>query len=180
MLPSAAYPWYALRVKSNRERITAQALAGKDLEAFVPWYCEQRGAPPRRRTVELPLFPGYVFCRFDPADRLPVLTTPGVVQIVSVGRTPQPVDEQEMAGVRAVVRSGLRMEPYPALPVGQRVELRSGPLAGVEGVILAHKNEERFLVSVSLLRRSVAVEVDRSWVVPAAGRESWICLNTHY
>jgi transcription antitermination factor NusG len=160
-------PWYAVRVKSNRERVTAQALAGKGFSVCLPVYREPRRTA-RARSLELPLFPGYIFCRFDAGNRLPVLMAPGVVHIVSCGRTPVPVEEREMAGVLAVLESGLQVSPYPALPVGQRVQLRAGPLAGVEGVLLAHKNQQRFLVSVTLLRRSIAVEVNREWVRPAA------------
>ncbi|MBI1789599.1 MAG: hypothetical protein HYR60_18860 [Acidobacteria bacterium] len=163
-VPVHTDPWYAIRVKSNRERVTAQALRGKGLQVCYPVY-SQPGTHSRGE-LERPLFPGYIFCSFDVSVRLPVLTVPGVVHIVSIGRIPQPVDEREMAAVLKVMQSGLRLAPYPALPVGQRVQLEHGPLAGVEGVILAHKNGERFVVSVSLLQRSVAVEVDRAWIRP--------------
>jgi transcription antitermination factor NusG len=164
-------PWYAIRVKSNRERVTAQALAGKGFSVCLPVYREQREAA-RARKLDLPLFPGYVFCRFDAANRLPVLMVPGVVHIVSCGRIPVPVEENEMAGVLAVLESGLHVSPYPALPVGQRVQLRAGPLAGVEGVMLAHKSQSRFVVSVTLLKRSISVEVNREWVKPACSRSA--------
>lgn len=156
--------WYALRVKSNRERVTTEALKGKGFVVCLPFYRERSRRTDRIQTIELPLFPGYLFCSFDVSNRLPILTVPGVVHIVSIGKTPQPVDETEMAAVFAVIKSGLRVMPAPYLPVGQRILLERGPLSGVEGVIVAHKNEEQFIVSVSLLQRSIAVQVDRDWI----------------
>jgi transcription antitermination factor NusG len=156
--------WYALRVKSNRERVTTEALKGKGFAVCLPLYRERSRRTDRIQTIELPLFPGYLFCSFEVSNRLPILTVPGVVHIVSIGKTPQPVDETEMTAVFAVIKSGLRVMPAPYLPVGQRILLDRGPLSGVEGVIVAHKNEEQFIVSVSLLQRSIAVEVDRDWI----------------
>ena len=154
MLSNRAGAWYAIRVKSNRERITAQSLEGKGFEVCLPRYSDT------------PLFPGYVFSRFDPHRRLPILTIPGVVHIVSFGGVPQPVEESEMIALLGILKSGLPVVPYPILPVGQPVCLKKGPLAGLCGVILSHKQGARFVVSVTLLQRSVAVEVDRSWIGP--------------
>jgi transcription antitermination factor NusG len=159
-----ANPWYAIRVKSNHEAVTAQGLTGKGFDVCVPW-CPasslQRACASKQ---DAPLFPGYVFCRFNPLDRLPILTVPGVVHIVSFGGIPKPVEEEEMTAVLTMLRSGLQVASFPALPVGQRVLLEAGPLAGLSGVVLAHKNEKRFVVSVSLLQRSIGVVVDRSWL----------------
>jgi transcription antitermination factor NusG len=116
--------------------------------------------------VELPLFPGYVFCRFNPADRLPILTAPGVVQIVGVGKVPAPVDDNELAAVRRILDSRLLAEPWPFLNVGERVLVAHGSLNGLEGIIVALKKNCRLVVSVTLLNRSVAVEIDRSWIRP--------------
>jgi len=162
----AAPQWYAIRVKSNRERVTADALRGKDLEVLLPAHREPRpnGKPP----LEIPLFPGYLFCRFDVRHRLPVLTVPGVVHIVGIGNVPLPIDPVEIAGVRALIQSPLRVMPFPYPPVGRMVEIRTGPLRGVEGVIIAHKGEDKMVVSVTLLQRSIAVAVEREWVTPAA------------
>jgi transcriptional antiterminator NusG len=156
--------WYAIRVKSNREHLAAQGLKGKGFEVCVPLYSARFGRTSDLRRSELPLFPGYIFCRFDPLNRLPILTVPGVVHIVSFGKIPQPVEDEEITAVLTVLRSGLQVTPYPALPVGQRVLLEGGPLAGLSGVILAHRKKEKFVVSISLLQRSVAVLVDRSWL----------------
>jgi transcription antitermination factor NusG len=158
--------WYALRVKSNRERITAEALKGKGFPVCLPCYSDRSRRPNSTQTVELPLFPGYVFCCFDVTRRLPILTVPGVVHIVSCGRIPQPVEEREMAAVLSVIRSGLPARPHQLLPIGQRIELVRGPLAGAQGVILSYTGGEEFVVSVSLLQRSIAVKVDRNWINP--------------
>jgi transcription antitermination factor NusG len=119
------------------------------------------------KELELPLFSGYVFCRFDPNKRLPVLTTPGVSYIVGVGRTPVPVSEAEIHAVRVIVDSGITAEPWPFLEAGNNIRIEDGPLFGIEGIMLKRKQDHRIVVSVTLLRRSVAVELDARWVRPA-------------
>jgi transcription antitermination factor NusG len=168
MQVSESSQWYAIRVKSNRERVTAQALEGKDYEVFLPVYRESRYRNQVERSVEVPLFGGYLFCRFDPKYRLPILTVPGVVHIVGFGKTVQPVDEQEIAAVFDVVRSGLAVSPHTYLPVGRQVRIGKGPLRGTGGIILENKDGRRLIVSVSLLQRSVAVELEPDWIEPAA------------
>jgi transcription antitermination factor NusG len=118
--------------------------------------------------IDVPLFPSYVFCRLDLGVRLPVLTTPGVLGIVGNGRIPMAVDDQEIAALQRMVHSGLDSEPWPFLEIGQRVRIDSGPLAGCEGILLEFKGKRRLVLSVTLLRRSVAVEVDRPSVLPCA------------
>ena len=130
-------------------------------------YSSSRQWSDRVKKVELPLFPGYLFCRFDPSDRLvPILTTPGVIGIVSAGRTPLSVAETEIEDVRTVLRSGLAAQPWPFLGVGSRVYMEAGPLAGLEGMVTNADKIYRLVVSVSLLQRSVAVEIDREWARP--------------
>ena len=107
-----------------------------------------------------------MFCCFDVTKRLPILTVPGVVHIVSCGRTPQPVDEREMVALLSVIQSGLPARPYRFPSIGQRIELDRGPLAGTQGVILSYTGQEEFVVSVSLLQRSIAVRVDCNWINP--------------
>jgi transcription antitermination factor NusG len=159
--------WYAIRVKSNREGLTAKALQGKDYEVFLPVYHQCRSSPRGGRTVAVPLFAGYVFCRFDAQNRLPILTVPGVVHIVGFGNVPYPVDAGEMNRVMALTQSQLRVMPHPYLAVGQRVRLHGGPLRGIDGIILSHQGEHRLVVSISLLQRSIAVPVDRDWASPS-------------
>jgi transcription antitermination factor NusG len=162
-------PWYALQIQSKLGSVAHSTLCGKSFEAFLPMYWTQRRWSDRVKRLEQPLFPGYMFCRFDARDRLPVLTVPGVVGVVSAGKIPLPVDDKEIAAVRAVLGSGLAAQPWPFLGIGSKVYLERGPLAGVEGVITSIDNVHRLVVSVSLLQRSVAVEIDRQWARPMAG-----------
>jgi transcriptional antiterminator NusG len=159
-------PWYAVRVRSRSETSVAAYLRNQGLEAFLPTYEDTRRWSDRVRRVELPLFPGYLFCRFDPLVRLPILKAPGVIHVVGVGRQPVPVDDAEIAAVQMVVRSGLPRQPWPYLHVGQRVRVESGALSGLEGVLLNLKGEHRVVVSVTLLQRSVSLEIDTSWAQP--------------
>jgi transcription antitermination factor NusG len=114
----------------------------------------------------MPLFPGYTFCRFDVNSRLPILVTPGVQFIVGVGRTPLAVEDAEIQTLRHAVNSGQSLRPWPYVKIGQTVEIERGPLQGLSGIILRIKNVDRLIVSVSLLMRSVAVEMDQEWVRP--------------
>lgn len=160
------HPWYAIRVRSRFESVSAAGLTGKGYDPFLPLYRARRRWSDRVKQMDLPLFPGYVFCRFDPASRLPVLTTPGVVNIVGYGRDPVPIDEKEIANIRAIIASGLPATPWPYLRTGQRVLIEHGPLAGIEGIVLELKKELRLVVSVTMLQRSVGVEIDREWIRP--------------
>lgn len=118
------------------------------------------------REISAPLFPGYVFCQFDAQKRLPILITPGVLAVVSRGRIPTPVDDVEIAAIQNVISSGLPVEPWPYLEVGQRIRIEGEALHGLEGILTHFKGHDRIVVSVSLLRRSVALEIDRTCVRP--------------
>ena len=169
---SIPYPWFALRVKSRSEKIVAMIARNKGFEEFLPLYQSRRRWSDRFKSVELPLFPGYVFCRLNPEFRLPLLTIPGVLSFVGIGKIPVPIDEAEIAAIQTAVRAGLSAEPYPFLEVGQRVRVAEGPLAGVEGSLVEVRKQQRLVVSVSMLKRSVAVEIDRLWVRPLDGQRS--------
>lgn len=158
--------WYALQVRTRRENSTASILVGKGYETFLPTYesLERRRAKPKKITA--PLFPGYVFCRFDALKRLPILVTPGVIAVVGRGRIPAAVEDSEIEAIKKAVSAGLRVEPWPYLEVGQMVRIEGGALAGMEGILTAFKGTRRIVLSVSLLRRSVALEIDRSKVRP--------------
>lgn len=162
-------PWYAIQIRARLGSVAAATLRGKGYEEFLPLYRSRRRWSDRIKELELPLFPGYLFCRFDVSDRLmPILTTPGVIGIVGAGKTPVPVDEKEIEAVRAILRSGLAALPWPFLRVGSKVYLERGPLAGLEGMITNTDKVYRLIVSVNLLQRSVAVEIDRQWARPIA------------
>jgi len=161
-----AYPWFALRVRSHYERITLVHLRERGYEQFAPSYKTERRWSDRVKQIDAFLFPGYLFCRFNPNDRLPILTTPGVVDVVGFGKAPEQVPDDEIERVRRMVESGLIVAPYPYLRVGQAVLIERGPLTGVEGILVEEKGKARLVVSVNLLQRSVSAEVDRRWVRP--------------
>ena len=165
-LVGQSQPWYALRVRSNHERVAALHLREQGYEEFCPAYKAERQWSDRKKTVEQFLFPGYVFCRLNPDDRLPILMMPGVVNVVGFGSQPAAIPDQEIEHVRTMVRSGLLVTPWPFLSVGQTVVLEHGPLAGVEGILQQIKKTFRLVVSVQMLQRSVSTEVDRAWVRP--------------
>ena len=164
--------WYAVRVRSQYEDMVARHLRVRGLEAFLPLYRQQQRWSDRFKELELPLFPGYVFCQFDPKNRLPVLTVPGVVHIVGAGKNPVPIDETEIAAIQAAVKSGLPRLPWPFLEVGQRVKIEYGPLCGIEGILLGFRGHHRLVLSITLLQRSVAVEMNEEWIRPLSLRQN--------
>jgi transcription antitermination factor NusG len=160
--------WYAVYVRSHYENVVQESLAGKGYCAFSPCYRMRRKGPDRTTEVIRPLFPGYVFGQFDPSLRLPVLTTPGVVKIVGSRNGPEPIDDAEILSIQAIVKSDRPIQPWPFLRVGQRVEVTAGPLSGVVGTLLKVKDEYRLIASITLLQRSIAVEIDRDSVKPVS------------
>lgn len=158
------YPWFALQVRTRHEHWVASHLDGNGFELFLPLYkCRKRWSD-RIKEAELPLFPGYLFCRLNPQDRLPVLKTPGVIQIVGFNRQPVPVDEVEISSLQRLVSSGMPNQPWPYLQVGEQVRIESGPLRGLEGRVVEFKGNHRLVLSITLLQRSVAVEMDSAFV----------------
>lgn len=163
--------WFALTAKARHEKVVAENLRGKGLESFVPLYRARRQWTDRVQSVDLPLFPGYVFCRFAYASRLPVLNTPGVTSVVSFSDVPAPVADDEISRIRAIQASGLPSHPWPYLRAGQKARIERGALAGLEGVLIREKDGIRVVVSVELLRRAVAVEIDRDMIRALEGAE---------
>lgn len=159
--PPDGAAWFALTVKHQHERQIAAALRSKGLEELLPLYRTRRRWSDRVKAVDLPLFPNYVFCHFRFEDRLAVLGTPGVFSIVGFGGKPTPVSDQEIASIQAILASGLPVEPWPHLKAGDIVLVEDGPLRGLEGVLLQSKDATRVVVSVELLQRSIAVEIER-------------------
>jgi transcription antitermination factor NusG len=158
--------WFALQVRPRYEKIVASVLRAKGYEAFLPLTVARRRWSDRTKALEVPLFPGYLFCRLDPLVRLPILLTPGVLSIVGVGKNPVPVEASEIEAVQAIVESGIGVEAWPWLEAGQRVRIEQGPLTGLEGILVDFKNSRRLVVSVTLLQRSVSAEIERDWVRP--------------
>jgi transcription antitermination factor NusG len=161
-----SYPWFALQVRSRYENIVTAHLGGMGYESFLPLYLCRRRWSDRFKEIECPLFPGYVFCRFNALDRFPILIIPGVSLIVGMGKTPVPIDEAEIAAIQAAVKSGLPSQPWPFIQIGQRVRIEHGPLCGLEGMLLDFRGQHRLVLSVTLLQRSVAVQVEDAWVTP--------------
>jgi transcription termination/antitermination protein NusG len=155
------FPWYGIRTRSNHEKVAAIVLRGKGYEPYLPVYHRRTDAVNKS---EHPLFPGYVFCRFDVKKRLPILMTTGVISVLGFGREPVAIPDEEIEAVRAVLYSGLPAEPCAYLQEGQRVRVTRGSLDGVEGILLKKKNHFRMVISVTMLQRSISVEVDGDWL----------------
>lgn len=152
--------WYAVRVRANHEHKTAHFLKSLGYDIFHPTYRDRRQWSDRVKELDVPLFSGYVFCHMDIHQRLPVMKAPGVVEVVGFGKTFLPIPDQEIAAVRAVVNSPAFARPCPYLQIGERVRVEKGPLAGVEGILLERKTDTCLVVSVHLLQRSIATQVD--------------------
>jgi transcription antitermination factor NusG len=162
--PVQHFSWFALQVRTRHEHGVAAFLEGKGYEFFLPTVKSRKRWSDRVKQVENALFPGYVFCRFDAQERLPVLKTPGVIQIVGTNRAPAPIEESEITAIQAMVASGLPNQPWPFLSAGDRVRIEAGPLRGYEGILVDFKGSHRLVLSISLLHRSVAVEIDSASV----------------
>jgi transcription antitermination factor NusG len=161
---SGQFPWFALQVRTRHESSIGALLRARGYDPFIPLYQRRNRWSDRIKTVDAALFPGYLFCRLNLQNRLPVLMTPGVVQIVGFGRTPRPVDEDEITAIQTAIASGLPNQPWPFLQVGSRVQIECGPLRGLEGILLEFRGTQRLVLSVTLLQRSVAVEIDPTFV----------------
>lgn len=162
--------WVALQVRPRSEKLVATALDSKGIEVFLPLYTTRRRWSDRVKELQMPLFDGYVFCRVDLLYRMPVLTIPGVIQFVGIGKIPSPIEEEEIAALQSLIKSGLPAMPWPFLQVGQKVRVEHGPLRDLEGILLQAKGSHRLVLSISLLQRSVAVEVDRDSITPLKSR----------
>jgi transcription antitermination factor NusG len=158
------WPWFAVLVRTSKEKTANWMLENAGYECFLPTSKYMRRWSDRMKEVEVPLFPGYLFCRMNPHNRLPVLMTPGVMQIVGVGKKPIPVAEEEIAALQRAGKSGLSTMPWPYLEVGHVARIEDGPLRGMTGIVIKIKSGLKLVLSVNLLQRSVAVEIDRSWI----------------
>jgi transcription antitermination factor NusG len=168
LLPSSVChpPWFALHVRSRKENSVADQLALQGFETFVPNYRVVRRWSDRLKELEQPLFPGYLFARFELDRRRLLLATPGVIQIVSVGQVPTAIDESELDAIRRALDSGLPIQPWPCLETGERVRVTYGNLRTLEGILICFKGNHRVVLSIKMLQRAVAFEVDLAWVTP--------------
>jgi transcription termination/antitermination protein NusG len=167
--PMDCLRWYALAAKHQHERRIEVALRSNGFEALAPMYRVRRSWSDRMKEIDLPLFAGYVFCRFVYRQRVRVLNTPGVRGIVGFGHVPAPIPDGEISTIQAVLRSKLPVRPWPLLRPGDRVHVERGPLRGLEGTLLKEKNSLRLVVGVELLQRSIAAELDPYMIVPVRG-----------
>jgi transcription antitermination factor NusG len=170
------HQWFAFRVRSRFEKSVASSASYKGFEVLVPLYRARHDWSDRSKSLDLPLFPGYIFCRLEAEHRFPLLTIPGVVHVVGIGKIPVPMDDNEVASLQTAIRSELKVEPWPFVEVGQRVRVESGPLGGLEGFLVETLERHRVVVSLSALKRSVAVEIDHNWLVPpsTSGQERYL------
>ncbi len=162
------HPWFALTVKHHHEKAVAQALVGRSVESYLPLYRHLHHSAGRMKPAMLPLFPGYVFCRVDISNRLPVLTIPGVSSIVSVGKAPAAIPDCEIESVQTMIRSDRNVAPHPSFCEGQEVLIERGPLKGIQGTLVSCKPNDRLVITIPMLQRAVSAEVDPEWVRPFA------------
>jgi transcription antitermination factor NusG len=156
--------WHALYTRHQHERVVAQALSGKGFEVFLPQYRTVHRWKDRQKELMLPLFPNYVFIRGGLDRMLTLVTTPGFHSLVSWGGRPADIPSEEIEAVRRLVESSLQVEPHPFLKCGDRVRIKSGPLEGIEGILVRKTRGFRLVLSVEMLSKSAAVEVDVSMV----------------
>jgi transcription antitermination factor NusG len=168
---AGSFPWFALQVRTQHERGVAEQLSVKGYEWFLPLYTCRKRWSDRVKEVDTPLFPGYLFCRFNVHERLPILKTPGVIQVVGYNRRPVSIDENEIHAIQTLVSAGIPNQPWPYLHAGDKVQIESGPLRGVSGILTDFKGKHRLIVSITLLQRAVAVEIDAALVTPHRATE---------
>jgi transcription antitermination factor NusG len=152
--------WYAAQTWANHEKRVHNHLQQRTVESYLPVYTAVRQWKDRRVKLDIPLFPGYVFVRISLQDRLQVLQLPSVVRLVGFGGQPTPLPDHQIEALRQGLTHTVFMKPHPYLKVGQRARVKSGPLQGLEGILLRKKKLSRFIISLDLIMRSVSVELD--------------------
>lgn len=160
--------WLAAYTSARHEKSVARQLSERKIDYFLPLYRSWHRWADRRKEVELALFPSYVFVHIDPRERLRVLQLPGVVRLVSFNGSPAVLPESEIEGLRNGLEQGVYAQPHPYLRVGRRVRVVRGPLAGTSGILVRKKDKLRFVISIDVLMRSVAVELNAEDIVAAA------------
>jgi transcription antitermination factor NusG len=160
--------WFALAVKPRFDEAVARALERKGYETFLPVYRKPQTAAHPADSGS-PLFPGYVCCRFDLHDRTSILTTPGVMQVLGAGNIPIALPDPEIASLQTAIRARFPVQPFPFIQVGQRLRIEQGALAGVEGIVMSFKQTLRLVLSITLLQKSVLLEIARDQVMVPEG-----------
>jgi transcription antitermination factor NusG len=162
--PEPAVRWYAIHTRHQHERSVASVLSGKGFRIFYPTYESVRKWKDRNKKLSLPLFPGYLFLADDIQKKLPIVSTPGVCAILSVAGEPAVIPTEEIQALRRSIDCRYKVGPHPFLNTGDRLRVKSGPLAGTEGVLTRKRDIFRLVLSVEILGCSAAVEIDSSIV----------------
>jgi transcription antitermination factor NusG len=158
--------WYAVSVFPRHERHVATYLDAGGVSYLLPLYSSLRHWKDRRKEIEMVLFPGYVFVNIELQHRVGVLRLPGVARFVTFQGLPAAIPDQEIQAIGVGVKAGIAMHPHPYLKRGRRIRVKSGPMAGVEGILVRKKEGFRVVLSIDLIMSSVAAEVDESDVEP--------------
>jgi transcription antitermination factor NusG len=158
--------WYAAYTWANHEKRVRDQLEQRSVESFLPLYGTSRRWKDRSMRLQMPLFPGYVFVRMALVDRLRVLQVPSVVRLVGFNGHLSPLPDEEIEGLKKGLAGGVRAEPHPFLTIGRRVRIKSGPLEGRQGILLRRKGMLRVVLSINLIMRSIAVDMDVADVEP--------------
>jgi len=168
LLEDSAGPWFAIYTRSRFEKQVAEQLERKRLPVFLPLRLEVHRWQDRYQKVEVPMFRGYLFVQFprDSVQRMTVLRTTGVVRIVGFGQNDTEVPAEQIASLRRLTEQGVMLHPHRFLRVGQRVKIANGVLAGMEGILVRIKKQDRLVVSVDAIRQAVAVELAGYEVIP--------------
>ena len=162
--------WWALYTRHQHEKVVAEMLSAKGFEVLLPLYDSIRRWKDRQKVLSLPLFPCYVFVRGGVRRRLEVVSTPGVHMILNHGEHIALIPENEIHAIRRTMEGRFHMEPHPFIRCGDRVRVIRGSLQGVEGILIRKKNQFRLVLSVDMLAKSVAVEIDAADVEPITKR----------
>jgi transcription antitermination factor NusG len=174
--------WFAVHTRYQHEKLVATTLLNKGLEVFLPTYDTIHQWSDRKKRVTFPLFPGYLFFKNEIDRWMQILSTPGVNAIIKVGSVPAEIPNNEIVAIRRMVDSTLRVEPHPFLSDGDRVRIKAGPLAGLEGIVSRKKDALRLVLSIQILGQSAAVEIDGCVVerlspfrpvAPPVARQDW-------
>jgi len=158
--PPQTQHWFTVYTCANHEKTVAKCFDARSVEHFLPTYTSVARWKDRRVKLDLPLFPGYLFVRLQAGERLRVVEVPGVVRLVGFNGQPYPVPDVEIESLRTGIQNALRFMPHPYLNVGSRIRVKHGPLEGIEGILLRRKNVYRIVVSLHVIARSAAVEID--------------------
>lgn len=158
--------WFAFRVRPRHEKAVSAALRQRGCSEFLPLMREKRKWANRLRHVDIPMFPGYVFSLVNRFSLLPVLSTPGVIDVVRAGSVPIAANREEIESLRFAIDSEVQMERCGYIEVGKTVQIIQGPLTGLKGILVNVRKSQRLVLSVSLLSRSVLIEIDNDWVAP--------------